>query len=142
MALLFELKQKLSQGFSAFWERYPRREAKKDATKAWDQVVKTPQIEAQIHAALDWQIPHWDSLEWYTPPLPATYLRGERFTDEPTKPKTATASRPIGRPPAPEQVQQTVAVSKIQQLMRDGMDREAAKRQVYLELGWIKEDRN
>ena len=40
MALLFQLTQKLAAGFQAFWDRYPRREAKKDATKAWGQVVK------------------------------------------------------------------------------------------------------
>jgi len=93
MALLLQLTQKLAQGFDFFWGRYPRREAKKDALKAWGQVVKDdPKIEAQIHTALDWQIPHWESLDWYTPPLPASYLRGERFTDEqpaPPKPKTA-----------------------------------------------------
>ncbi len=94
MALLLQLTQKLAQGFVAFYSRYPRKEAKKDAIKAWGQVVNDdPAIEAQIHAALDWQIPHWESLDWYTPPLPASYLRGERFTDEqpaPPKPKTAT----------------------------------------------------
>jgi len=90
MALLLQLTQKLAHGFMAFYTRYPRKEARKDAIKAWGQVVKDdPAIEAQIHSALDWQIPHWQSLEWYTPPLPASYLRGERFTDEPPKPKAA-----------------------------------------------------
>jgi len=84
MALFLHLTQKLAQGFMAFYSRYPRKEARKDAIKAWGQVVKDdPAIEAQIHTALDWQIPHWESLDWYTPPLPASYLRGERFTDEP-----------------------------------------------------------
>lgn len=140
MALLFELKQKLAQGFSAFWARYPNRTAKKDATKAWDQVVKTPQTEELIHAALDWQIPYWASLDWYTPPLPATYLRQERFTDEPMKKKTI--SPPIGRPATPEQTQQSEAVARIQMLIHHGMEPEAAKRKTYLELGWIKEDQS
>lgn len=90
MALLLQLTQKLAHGFMAFYTRYPRKEARKDAIKAWCQVVKDdPEIEAQIHTALDWQLPHWQTLDWYTPPLPASYLRGERFTDEPPKPKAA-----------------------------------------------------
>lgn len=90
MALLLNLTQKLAQGFQAFWERYPRREAKKDATKAWSQVVKDdPQTEEQIHQALDWQIPLWEHREIKYVPLPATYLRGERWTDEPPKDQKA-----------------------------------------------------
>ena len=88
MALL-QLAQKLSQGFSVLWARYPVRKSKQDAIKAFGQVVTTPEIEAQIHAALDWQIPEWEAMDWYTPPLLGTYLRKERFTDEPTKKKTA-----------------------------------------------------
>lgn len=84
MALLLQMTQKLSQGFPVFWDRYPRREARKDAVKAWGQVVKDdPAIEEQIHAALDWQIPMWADRERQYIPLPASYLRGERFTDEP-----------------------------------------------------------
>jgi hypothetical protein len=98
MALLFEMTAKLVHGFQAFWDRYPLRKAKQDAAKAWDQVVKTPEIEAQIHSALDWQIEEWEAMEWYTPPLPATYLRKGRYEDEPTKKKSPTASRPIEIP--------------------------------------------
>ena len=141
MALLFELTQKLSQGFSALWARYPLKKSKQDAEKAFGQVVKTPAIEEQIHAALDWQIPEWEAMDWYTPPLLGTYLRKERFTDEPTKPKapTMTRSHATVRPFTTEAVTQRTAVSKIQALIQSGMDPEAAKRQVYLELGWIKE---
>lgn len=96
MALLLQLTQKLSQGFSAIWLRYPTKKARKDAEKAFNQVVTTPEIEAQIHTALDWQIPHWETLEWYHPPYLATYLRQERWTDEPptTKPNPTTAKMP------------------------------------------------
>lgn len=88
--------QPVAHGFQAFYRRYPRHEARKDAEKAWGQIVKdNPTIIAQIHQALDWQIPHWETLTWYLPPLPATYLRQERFTDEPPKP---TANRPTVTP--------------------------------------------
>jgi hypothetical protein len=100
MALLFQLTQKLAHGFQAFWDRYPRREAKKDATKAWQQVKPTTETEEAIHAALDWQLPLWEDREKKFIPLPATYLRGERWTDEPpTPPKPPTPSRTIDQLP-------------------------------------------
>ncbi len=80
-----------AHGFAGFWARYPNRTAKKDAEKAWGQIVTSSAIEAEIHRALDWQIPHWQTLGWYQPPYPATFLRQERFRDEPPKP---TVSRP------------------------------------------------
>jgi len=93
MALLLQLTQKLAHGFMAFYQRYPRKEARKDAVKAWGQVVNDdPVIEEQIHAALDWQIPLYEQRERNFIPLPASYLRGERWTDEPpTPPKPKTA---------------------------------------------------
>lgn len=137
MALLFELKQKLSQGFCALWKRYPNKSGKKDAEKAYGQVVKTPEIDEAVHAALDWQIPYWQTLEWYHPPYLATYLRKERFRDEP--PQTI-ASRSIAPPKTlvPMAVQQQDAARQIRLLVEAGMDREAAKQQVYRDLGWIK----
>ncbi len=94
MALLLQLSQKLAQGFSALWTRYPNKASKKDAEKAFGQVVTTPEIEDEIHQALDWQIPHWESMEWYHPPYLATYLRKERFRDEPPAAKpTVTPSQ-------------------------------------------------
>lgn len=137
MALLFQLTQKLAQGFQAFWDRYPRREAKKDAIKAWGQVVNDdPVIEEQIQTALDWQVPHWETQEWYTPPLPATYLRQERFTDEKPTPKIATVNRTTVTPMVLEQMN---ASARIRSLVATGMEPEEAKRTVYLALGWIKE---
>lgn len=93
MALLLQITQKLSQGFSARWARYPNKSAKKDAEKAYGQVVTTPEIEAEVDSALDWQIPYWASLEWYHPPYFATYLRKERFRDEKPPEPTKTRSR-------------------------------------------------
>ena len=139
MALLLQLTQKLAHGFTAFWARYPNRTAKKDAEKAWDQVVKTPQIEAEIHTALDWQIPHWQTLEWYHPPYPATYLRKERFRDEPPAPKPPTPSAPAPwQTVTAAQQQQLDASRKIKELIKGGMDRHEAIRQVSQDMGWTK----
>lgn len=138
MALLFQLTT-LAHGFQAFWDRYPRRDAKKDAMKAWGQVVKDdPTLEAQIQAALDWQIPLWDERERQFIPLPATYLRGERWTDEKPTPRKATPNRITGRAPTQEQAQQQDANQRITVLMNHGMSRADAVRKVSLEQGWIK----
>lgn len=95
MALLLKLTQKLAQGFLGFYNRYPRREARKDAEKAWGQIRVTPETEEAIHKALDWQVPLYEQREKHFIPLPASYLRGERWTDEPPtppKPKSPTPS--------------------------------------------------
>jgi hypothetical protein len=136
MALLFKLTQTLSAGFSALWARYPNKNAKKDAEKAYGQVVTTPEIDAEVNQALDWQIPHWRTMEWYHPPYLATYLRKERFRDE--KP-TMTPNRPIAKAVIPMAAQQMDAAARIKSLIAAGVEPEEAKRQVYREMGWIKE---
>lgn len=136
MALLFQLTQKLSQGFHALWARYPNKNAKRDAEKAFTQIVVTPEIEEEVHAALDWQIPHWLTQDWYHPPYLATYLRKERFRDE--KPTTTPSRSPAKVLPTPMALQQMDAASRIKSLIQAGVSPEQAKEQVYRELGWRK----
>ncbi len=77
--------------FDCFWQAYPRRDAKKDALKAWRQLSPSAELVRAIIDALAWQIPLH---RWNLPknrsyvPLPASYLRGERFNDE--APQTAS----------------------------------------------------
>ena len=71
----------LEHGFDAFWAAYPKRKAKKEARKAWADLRPTATLQAEILAALVWQTEEWSN-PLYTP-LPASYLRGERWTDEP-----------------------------------------------------------
>lgn len=138
MALLFELRQKLSQGFSAFWIRWPRKVAKLEAEKAWKHTV-TPEDEAPIQAALDWQVPMFEQRESEHIPHAATWIRGRRWEDE--KPKRTTPNRVIGnvRPMTDGQLQQQNAVTQIQMLIDRGVSPEEAKRTVYTQIGWIKE---
>lgn len=68
-------------GFERFWAAYPRRQARKDARRAWDRLRPTPEVQDAILSALTWQRDAWADLTYA--PLPATYLRGERWTDEP-----------------------------------------------------------
>lgn len=138
MALLFQIHQKLSQGFCAFWTRWPRKVARKEAEKAWHQEV-TADDEPAIHAALDWQVPIFERRDPERIPHAATWLRGRRWDDE--QPKTPTVNRPIGnvRPVTSEGQQQQDAMNQIQFLIKKGLSPEEAKLTVYRALGWIKE---
>jgi hypothetical protein len=81
----------LDAGFAAFWAAYPKRKAKKDARKAWADLRPTAALQAEILAALVWQTEEWAN-PLYTP-LPASYLRGERWTDEPDAPAAPGEAR-------------------------------------------------
>jgi len=74
----------LSMAFDVFWARYPRRESKKDARKAWDVLKPTPELVEHMLEALRWQIvsEQWTKADGQFIPLPATYLRGERWQDQ------------------------------------------------------------
>lgn len=70
--------------FDEFWAIYPRHDAKKDARKAWDRLNPDPALQQQIADALAWQTvsEQWTKDDGQYVPMPATYLRGERWTDE------------------------------------------------------------
>lgn len=67
--------------FETFWLLYPRRVAKKDAQKAWSKLSESDRFDA-IVALADW-IRVWRARgdDQYTP-YPASWLNGERWTDE------------------------------------------------------------
>jgi hypothetical protein len=73
--------------FDAFWKVYPRKKAKKEALKAWHEVdgdAKAEQITAAIalQTANEFRFREDDRV-----PHAASWLRGERWTDE-TRPRT------------------------------------------------------
>lgn len=108
MALLLQLTQRLSQGFGSFWARWPRRVARLEATKAWDQVVKDdPETEEQIHAALDWQVPMFEEREVRHIPHAATWLRGRRWEDE--QPQNRNAAREAKRQEGSDYIRKLMA---------------------------------
>lgn len=139
MALLFQLTQRLS-GFAATWARWPRKEKKLDAEKAWNQKVKTPEIEDAIQESLDIWVPIFEARDHEFRPLLASWLRGERWNDQPPTPKSPTPNRAtaITRSMTPEQITQLDAMNRVRALVETGMDREQAKQQVYREMGWVK----
>ena len=68
-------------GFDAFWATYPRREAKKDAMKAWAQIGADVDEALQMRILDNLATRPWPRDRRYIP-LPATYLRGARYEDE------------------------------------------------------------
>jgi hypothetical protein len=80
--------------FELFWQAYPRRIAKGDARKAFAQAMRVTTIE-EILMALAWQVhqPAWTRDNGDYIPHPASYLRAERWTDEPYEnPKRSPAA--------------------------------------------------
>lgn len=71
-------------GFDLFWSAYPRRDAKKDAQRAWIKLAPGHELRMTIAQAIHRQ----QSSEAWTKdggrfiPLPATWLNGRRWEDE------------------------------------------------------------
>src|SRR5258708_2855806 len=84
-------------GWMRFWNAYEKRSSKKDARKAWATLNPSPQLVDQMVTALAWQFqqPDWVKQDHTFAPLPATYLRGERWTDE--QPGSQAEKRADGR---------------------------------------------
>lgn len=70
--------------FGRFWARWPRRDARQAALKAWARLKPSPELVETILAALEWQIPAngWTPERREFTPLPASYLNGRRWEDE------------------------------------------------------------
>lgn len=73
--------------FARFWNAYPKRVAKKDARKAWAQVNPDDATVERIMRALEWQCrqPGWLKDGGQFIPYPASWLRAERWADEPIR---------------------------------------------------------
>jgi len=71
----------LSIDFTDFWLMYPRRVARKDATKAWQKIPQHlyPKI---LTALFEWRRIWNDRGEIEFIPYPATWLNGERWEDD------------------------------------------------------------
>lgn len=68
--------------FDSFYGLYPRKEGKKDGSKAWGQITESQRQKAM--GTITAHVARWDALgtEKQFIPLPATWLRGWRFDDE------------------------------------------------------------
>ena len=87
--------QYTDDGFTSFWEAYPRHVGKVDAMKAWKKIAPNSETIDAILAALKWQ-PYqkqWRDIDFV--PHPASWLRGERWKDErPQLPRATARSKP------------------------------------------------
>lgn len=74
--------------FAAFWKNYPRKTGKKEARKAWVKLCVTDALLDKMLTALAWQSqqPQWVKDGGSFIPHPATWLRAERWDDEPFEP--------------------------------------------------------
>lgn len=71
-------------GFSLFWQEYPRKAAKAAALKAWQKLNPSPELVERI---LDHVRDHKRSQDWIKDggqfvPHPATFLNGQRWEDD------------------------------------------------------------
>lgn len=75
-----ELNKEKSMGveFDDFWQKYPKKVAKKDAMKAW--IKLNPESQQKAFEALPLHCKRWDDPQYI--PHAATWLNGERFEDE------------------------------------------------------------
>lgn len=76
--------ESVDDGFSAFWQEYPRKVAKSKAQKAWKTIKPVGQTFATLMAAL---VQQKASADWLKDggkftPYPATWLSGRRWEDE------------------------------------------------------------
>lgn len=88
----------LPPDFLRFWQAYPRHEARKDALKAWGQIQPDADTVTQMIATLAWQSVSeaWRKEDGLYIPLPASWLRGERWTDELPKAQQVKQAERVG----------------------------------------------
>ncbi len=73
------------EDFTKFWNLYPRKQAKARAEKAWAKWAKAKVSPSVILDTLKAQLPELKKREREYIPLPATWLNGEPWRDEPEK---------------------------------------------------------
>ena len=76
--------------FDQFWAAYPRKEARKDAAKAWSCMTEVQKFTARESIGI--HVSYWDAsgrAKNYIP-LAGSWLRGERWADELTMPESDT----------------------------------------------------
>ncbi len=76
-----------AEGFDAFWAIWPKRDAKVAAVKAWNKISPDAELREKILAAVRLQMKADGPLarERQFIPLPASWLNGRRWEDEPPK---------------------------------------------------------
>lgn len=111
--------------FDTFWKNFPRKVGKGDARKAFATAIKKTSLDVMLDA-LRWQTtqPAWTKDGGVFIPYPATWLRAERWEDEPfhAPPNGNGKSDPYG---------QREKMRRVQELIKTGLSRADANRQVF-----------
>lgn len=76
--------------FTDFYSKYPRKKARGDAEKAWQQVLKKGADPQEIMAGLERNLASMLSQDPQFVKYPASWLRAQCWYDEPDAPKIAT----------------------------------------------------
>lgn len=84
----------IDDGFTEFWQTYPRRTGKGAAKKAWERALKRASAQTIIVAAL--RFSHDPNREDAFTPHPATWLNEDRWEDDPL-PQRITGTRAEAR---------------------------------------------
>lgn len=80
-----------SPEFLSFWEAYPRKESKPQAERAFRKAMKLTTL-SEILKAIERFRGVWKQSDPRYTPLPASWLNGHRWNDEPAKPLQPTQS--------------------------------------------------
>lgn len=82
------------EGFSLFWEKYPRKAAKARARREWERLAPSPELTEAILQAVEaskgWE--SWAREGGRYIPNPATWLREERWEDRPPQDRASAYS--------------------------------------------------
>lgn len=81
--------------FADFYKQFPRKKARGDAEKAWNQAVKKGHAPDEIMAGLMRNLADLQRRDPQFIPYPATWLRSESFFDEPDPTPRNNARRTV-----------------------------------------------
>lgn len=81
--------------FAEFYQQFPRKKARGDAEKAWNQALKKGYSADEIMAGLMRNLADLQRREPQFVPYPATWLRAESFFDEPDPIRSNSGRRSI-----------------------------------------------
>jgi len=103
--------------FADFWTLYPRHVAKKDAERAWHKTSPPDQMAAVV-ALVDWRRVWIAKDDMDHVPYPATWLNGERWTDE--LPRQPGRRAPATLPDLPDRTAMPDSVRTMLATLRKG----------------------
>lgn len=84
--------------FNDFYQAYPKRQARGKAEQAWKKINPSQETFMRMIKALEWQCkqPDWLKDNGQYIPLPASWLNGKRWLDEPTTQTESEMQPPSG----------------------------------------------